>query len=95
MENHAQAETCNFIQVLTRFINDAMYSADYQPNDMLIHFNGHIMDMSVDGMHIAYDTERAELRPVWGELQLQLTREAILRDAGARYGYEPEEPNAV
>lgn len=95
MENQAQAETCNFIQVLTRFINDAMYSRDYLPRDMHIDFNGRIMDISVDGIHIAYDTERAELRPVWGELQLQLTREAILYDADALYGYEPEVPNAM
>lgn len=95
MEHQTQAETCNFIQVLTRLIKEAMYSADYRPNDMHIHFNGHIMDISVDGIHIAYNTEQAELRPVWGKLQLQLTREAILRDTNYRYGYEPEVPNGV
>lgn len=95
MEKQERADTCNFIQVLTRFINDAMYSGDYQPHDMTIHSDGCIMDISVDGIHIAYDTQRAELRPVWGELQLQLNREAILHDASYLYGYEPEVPNAV
>lgn len=92
MGTNARALTCNFIQALTRAIDGAMYAVDYQPENMEIRFDGCMISVTVDEVHIAYDTRRAEIRPIYGELQLQLTREAILQDTHYRYGYEP---NAV
>ena len=84
MEN---TDAINLMQAITKLLNVAMETVDYQPNALALEYTSAPgeapnLKISCDGLSIAYNPETHQLANLYNELKLQYSVEGIERKFG-------------
>ena len=80
-------DALNLMQAVTKLLNVAMETVDYQPNALCIEFKSApgeapALKVSCDGLSIEYNPETQRLANFYNELKLQYTVEGLERKLG-------------